>query len=178
MATQVLTSNLATDSAEQNRRRLRNTVLVAFVVRLVYELYYKSLDLVHGYGGGWGALPYWALAFAPVVALNLIVWARLKKPEARVPIGVAFGVGISEAYRLAAPLWLSEFPLGASALLAPSVFLALVNIVLAAIAISAFRSLKDGRAAALVGIPLGWYFYTAKLIFETRLVYGLALLLH
>jgi hypothetical protein len=114
MATEALRSNIATDSAEHNRRRLRSAVLVAFVVRLVYELYYKTLDFVHGYGGGWSGLPYWALAFAPVVALNMIVWARLKKPEARVPIGIAFGVGISEAYLLVAPSWLSEFPLRAN----------------------------------------------------------------
>jgi hypothetical protein len=60
----------------------------------------------------------------------------------------------------------------------PSIFLALVNIVLGAIAASAFISLKNGRVVALVGVPLGWYFYTAKLLFELKVVDRLMYLLH
>jgi hypothetical protein len=175
MSTQAIPSRIALDSSDANRR-LRTTVLVAFVVRVIYELYYKSPDLLQHPGG----VPYWALGFAPVVALYLIVWRRLADPTSRISIGVALGVGASEAVRGFYPLWLglSGLTNGISVLVWPQLLLAAVHVALVVMTIPVLRSLKDGRAAAFLGVLLGWYFYTAKMLFETVLISRLLIALH
>jgi hypothetical protein len=170
MSTEVIQAAIPNDSADVARKRVRTTVLVVFVLRLVYEMWFKILDLGYGYGSGWAGLPLWALGIGPLFALYFIVWRRLADPTSRITIGVALGLGASEAYLRLIPLLQSGRAAALSSWMTPLVVLAVAHAVLAMMAILCIRTLKDGWAAVALGALLGWYFFTARMIYETSVL--------
>jgi hypothetical protein len=158
MSTHAFQTVVATESSDLHRKRLRTAVLVTFFIRLVYELHYKSIDLIIRYGPDRRAVLTWALGFAPFVALYLIMWRRLSSSRSRLPIGIAMGLGLSEALRLLYPVWSRAGVPAMVNFLSPQLLVAAVYLILMALAIRTFASLKDGQTEVALGIPIGLYF--------------------